>query len=122
MSDLYERIGKKIRELRTHYPKGTLSQDALAAKLSVGANTVSRWETGTYKPTAEDLDKLARFFQVSITAFFPDEHQDETRVAALTSALGGLDPTDLDEVVRYAEFRRARRALDNAKPRESKKP
>ena len=53
------------------YPKGSLSQEALAAKLNVAANTVSRWETGTYKTTPADLAKLARFFAVSITVFFP---------------------------------------------------
>ena len=71
MSDFYQQIGKKIRELRLRYPKGEISQDAVAEKLGIASNTVSRWETGTYKPTAEDLDKLARLFEVSITAFFP---------------------------------------------------
>ena len=50
MANLYEQIGQTIRQLR-----GSLSQEALAAKLGVAANTVSRWETGTYKPTPEDL-------------------------------------------------------------------
>ena len=65
MPNIYEQIGKKIRELR-----GALSQEALAAKVDVGANTVSRWETGTYKPTPEDLDKLARFFSESYPASY----------------------------------------------------
>ena len=59
MTTLYEHIGHKIRELRTSYPKGMLSQEALAEKLKVASNTVSRWETGTYKPTPKDLDGLA---------------------------------------------------------------
>ena len=59
MTTLYEHIGHKIRELRTTYPKGTLSQEALAEKLKVASNTVSRWETGKYKPTPKDLDSLA---------------------------------------------------------------
>lgn len=115
MANLYEQIGQKIRELRISYPKGSLSQDALALKLNVAANTVSRWETGTYKPTPEDLDKLARFFEVSIATFFPGLHTDSARVTALTSATGGLSDKDFDEVVRYAEFRKARRAMEKAK-------
>lgn len=107
---LYEQIGEKIRELRLNYPKGALSQEALAVKLDVAANTVSRWETGTYKPTAEDLDKLARLFSVPITVFFPELQSEGARVVALTSALGGLNKQDFDEVLRYAEFRKARRA------------
>jgi transcriptional regulator with XRE-family HTH domain len=115
MTDVYDQISRKIKELRINYPGGTLSQEALAGHLKVASNTVSRWETGTYKPTAEDLDRLARFFKVSITAFFPSSLPNEERVAALTSATGGLNQTDFDEVVRYAEFRKARRALEGAK-------
>jgi transcriptional regulator with XRE-family HTH domain len=114
MTELYRQIGAKIRELRLSYPGG-LSQEALGEKLQIGSNTVSRWETATYKPSAEDLDKLARFFSVSITVFFPDLPKEDPAVAMLASATAGLDKTDLEEVLRYAEFRRARRALQGAK-------
>lgn len=115
MTTLYEHIGHKIRQLRTEYPKGALSQEGLAAKLKVASNTVSRWETGKYKPTPKDLDALARFFSVSISVFFPDLAPDDARVTALTSATGGLDEKDFEEVIRYAEYRKARRAMENAK-------
>lgn len=92
-----------------------MSQEGLAEKLGTAANTVSRWETGTYKPTADDLDKLARFFKVSITVFFPDLEHDDKRISALASATGGLDQADFEEVIRYAEFRKARLALEKAK-------
>src|ERR1035438_794876 len=72
MPTLYEHIGHRIRQLRNAYPKGALSQEGLAAQLKVASNTVSRWETGTYKPTPKDLEALARFFSVSMTTFFPD--------------------------------------------------
>ena len=35
------------------------------------ANTVSRWETATYKPSISDLERLAKFFGVPVTIFFP---------------------------------------------------
>jgi len=115
MTTLYEHIGHKIRQLRNSYPKGALSQEGLAAQLKVASNTVSRWETGTYKPTPKDLEALARFFSVSITTFFPELAQDDARVTALTSATGGLNDKDFEEVIRYAEFRKACRAMENAK-------
>lgn len=115
MKELYEHIGRKIRELRLAYPEGALSQEALAGRLKIAANTISRWETGTYKPTPDDLDKLARFFGVSIMVFFPDSYQDEQRTAALASATGGLSDSDFEEVVRYAEYRKARSAMKGAK-------
>jgi transcriptional regulator with XRE-family HTH domain len=121
MPNLYEHIGQKIRELRMAYPQGSLSQEALATELHIAANTVSRWETGTYKPTPADLDKVARFFAVSITVFFPDLQADDARIAALTSATGGLNEADFEEVLRYAEFRKARRALEGTKHTGSKR-
>ena len=120
MAELYEHIGKMIRELRQSYPKGSLSQEALATQLGIAANTLSRWETGIYKPTPEDLDKLSRFFSVPITVFFPDIQNDNPRVAALASSTGGLSKTDFEEVIRYAEFRKARAALEGNKGRRSK--
>jgi transcriptional regulator with XRE-family HTH domain len=116
MSDLYIRIGKTIRELR-----GELSQDALAKKLEVAPNTLSRWETGTYKPTPADLDGIARYFGVPITVFFPDQPADDERVKALTSATGGLNEQDFEEVIRYAQFRKARRVLEGAKGTRAKR-
>jgi transcriptional regulator with XRE-family HTH domain len=114
MPTIYEQIGQKIRELRLAYPGGGLSQEALAAKLEVAANTISRWETGTYKVTPDDLDKLARLFKVSISVFFPNLQYDDIRITALTSATGGLSEKDFEEVVRYAEFRKARSTLEAA--------
>jgi transcriptional regulator with XRE-family HTH domain len=116
MSDIYQHIGNKIRELR-----GPMSQEALARQLGVAANTISRWETGTYKPTPSDLDSLARVFMVSITVFFPDLEPEQRRVAALASATGGLADHEFDEVIKFAEFRKARRALEGAKRTRSKR-
>jgi transcriptional regulator with XRE-family HTH domain len=118
MPSIYEQIGQKIRDLRTD---AQLSQDKLASKLGIAANTVSRWETGTYKTTPEDLDKLARLFEVPIAVFFPDQDFNQERVAALTSATGGLDEADFKEVLQYAAFRKARQALKSAKVAKKKR-
>jgi len=71
MPDIYEQIGKQIRELRTTLKGQGVSQEELAQAVSTTANTVSRWETATYKPSISDLERLARFFGVPITVFFP---------------------------------------------------
>jgi transcriptional regulator with XRE-family HTH domain len=108
MNELYKHISASIRDLRN---ARSLSQEALAKAISEPANTVSRWETGTYKPSAEQLEKLARFFGISITAFFPGMERDSSIPPALLSAMKGLEDSDLDEVLRYAEFRKARATL-----------
>jgi transcriptional regulator with XRE-family HTH domain len=112
--DIYKQIGEKIRELRTHYHGEGISQDALAAALKKTPNTISRWETATYKPSVSDLERVARFFGVTMSVFFP-KIEGATKVQALLSATGDLDDDDLDEVTRYALFRKARKELDKAK-------
>ena len=72
------------------------------------ANTTSRWETATYKPSISDLERLAQFFGVPITIFFP-QAQPKSRTNALLSATADLDDDDLEEVMLCAQFRKARR-------------
>jgi transcriptional regulator with XRE-family HTH domain len=107
--DLFEYVGNRIRELRTKYAHGGISQEALAKEIGVATNTISRWETATYHPTIDDLDKLGRFFAVSILEFFPrEEEKPDDEIAALLRAARKLDPKDIVELRRYAEYRRVR--------------
>ncbi|MBI4167593.1 MAG: helix-turn-helix transcriptional regulator [Candidatus Aenigmarchaeota archaeon] len=122
--NLFEYVGQRIKDLRANYSEGEgVSQEALANALEVSTNTVSRWETATYRPTLEDLDKLARFFGKSILEFFPpEEAQANDQLAALLRAAKQLAPDDIDELRRYAEFRRARSLYrGGARPRPGRK-
>ena len=109
---LHDHIAAKIKDLRVNYNSGEgLSQESLAKHVKVSANTISRWETGTYRPSTHDVERLARFFGVSINSFFPAEmvHEDEDEnLKALLRAARQLHPSDLEELRKYAEFRRAR--------------
>ena len=110
--DLLDHVAAKIRELRISYNSGEgLSQESLATHLKVAPNTISRWETGTYRPSLKDLERISRFFGVSMMSFFPpemvDEEEDENLRALLRTARQ-LHPADLEELRKYAEFRRAR--------------
>ena len=55
-------LGEKIRTLRK---KAGLSQEALAEKLGVSRQAVSKWETGTADPSTSNLLALAKLFGVS---------------------------------------------------------
>ena len=116
MEELYKQIGETIRELRTSFRAKGISQEELAGRMGTTANTVSRWETATYKPSVEELQKLSRFFGVPITVFFPHAELNP-QINALLSATGDLDEEDLEEVTRYAQFRKARAELKKAKRR-----
>ena len=111
-------VARRIRELRTSYGKTGLSQEALAKMVDVATNTISRWETGTYEPTLDDLEKLSRVLGVSILEFFPKVSQENDRgqkVDALLRAAEGLQESDLDELRSWAEYRRARQMYKSGK-------
>lgn len=62
-----------------------------------------------------DLERLAQFFGVPITVFFP-QAEPKSRTNALLTATADLDETDLEEVMLYAQFRKARhRAQEGAR-------
>ena len=106
MPDIYEEVGKQIRELRSGLRGRGISQEELAQAVKTTANTISRWETATYKPSISDLERLAQFFGVPITTFFP-QAPPKSRANKVLSATADLDNDDLEEVVLYAQFRKA---------------
>jgi transcriptional regulator with XRE-family HTH domain len=110
--DLLDHIAATLRDLRIRYNSGEgLSQEALANHLGIAANTISRWETGTYRPSVVDLERISRFFGVSIHSFFPSDMVDaeeHENLKALLRTATQLHPADLEELRKYAEFRRAR--------------
>ncbi len=122
--DLSEYIAMRIRDLREGYGGEGVSQEALARQVGTTANTISRWETGTYKPSIEDLEKLSHFFGVSILAFFATEEEQplDDQVTALLRAAKQLKPADIEELRRYAEFRKARSLYEKGRrPRPGRK-
>jgi transcriptional regulator with XRE-family HTH domain len=119
-------VGQRIRDLRSSYGGGEgLSQEALARLLDVAPNTISRWETGTYKPSLQDLESLSRVLGVSVLEFFPSDEEDKDEgesISALLRAAKQLAPEDVDELRRYAEFRRARSLYQGgSKPKPGRK-
>lgn len=110
---VYEKIGERIRRFREGED---LSQDQLAKKIGETANTVSRWETATYKPSLDDLEKLARALDRSVVDLFPEEHLPADQgVNALLRSMKALHHDDVSVLRSHAEFLRAERALKAAK-------
>ena len=66
------KLSEKIAALRKSHG---LSQEALAEKLNVSRQTVSRWETGTAMPDAANLLQLSRLFHVTADQLLNDEYQ-----------------------------------------------
>ena len=56
-------IGKFIAELRKEQG---LTQEQFGEKVGVSNKTVSRWETGTYLPPADELLSMSEMFGISV--------------------------------------------------------
>ena len=113
--EVLEHVAARIKHLRTTYGGSGISQEALAKELKIATNTISRWETGVYKPDLADLDKVARFFNTSIITFFPNEEAPQRKeTEALLRAAEALPAEDINELRRFAEFRRAEQILKKA--------
>lgn len=104
--DIAKYVGKKINELRSE--RG-ISQEKLAKDISVVPNTISRWENASNKPKLTELDRLANYFDVHISYFFPPSS--ETASEVLTRSAKGLDKDDLNEVERFISFIKAGKQL-----------
>lgn len=97
---IYEYIGDRLRVYRD---ERNLSQSDLAMQLGTHANTISRWETATYKPSLDDLQMLATFFDIPLTAFLPTENRQYDRgrrdaYAAMHRWIEAVDPIDSETV------------------------
>ena len=60
-------LGTKIRELRK---QSGYTQEELAAKLTVTAQAISKWENGTCYPDMAQIPILANFFGISLDELF----------------------------------------------------
>ena len=76
-------LGEKIQKLRKQ--RG-LSQEALAEKVTVTRQTISKWELGSSEPTAANLAELAALFEMSISELVdPQKYRSEEHTSELQS-------------------------------------
>lgn len=72
-----EKIGRFIYELRT---KNNMTQKALADKLFVTSQAISKWENGRGIPDIEQIKRISDIFGVSMKEIIEGEVVDNTRV------------------------------------------
>ena len=65
-------FGEKLQSLRQ---RAGMSQDALAERLQVSRQAVSRWETGETRPNTDTLQLLSQVFDVSINTLLGHPRQ-----------------------------------------------
>ena len=89
-------IGNRILQLRK---KNGLSQEALAEKLNISRQAVSRWETGEAIPETEKVVQLSRIFRVSTDCLLMDEDENLPD----TDAVPPAEEEPLSQVVQPVE-------------------
>ena len=73
----------KMIELRR---KNSLSQEALAEKLDISRQAVSRWETGAAMPDAQNLLQMSKLFGVTTDFLLNDEYQSDMDIPIVCAA------------------------------------
>lgn len=92
-------LGKKIRQLRL---KAGLTQEQLAEKLGIGAQSVSKWENAVAMPDITTLPLLAETFGVSIDDLF--DLSSEQRLNRIENSLDITEEIPQDLFREYEDF------------------
>lgn len=72
LTEYDKKVGKKVRDYRiTH----DISQEKLGKDLRLPKQAISRMENGKRRITAEELEKIALFFDEPIQMFLKDEYK-----------------------------------------------
>lgn len=102
-------LGERLRESREYLG---FSQDQVATFLGVPRSALSLMETGQRKVDALELKKLAGLYKRPV-GFFTGEVPEEVSFGAdvrhLARKVSELSPDDREELVRFADFLRARK-------------
>lgn len=126
-------LGSRLRDLRL---SKDMTQAELGKILGVGKTTISQYETGTRKPDAETLDKLAGFFAVSVDyllgrtddptppseAHLTPEEYDRRVVAALSRSDGYGEPLtkeEIEDILKYIQWTREKHRMDKERKSDS---
>lgn len=92
-------LGKKIKQLRF---KAGLTQEQLADKIGIGAQSVSKWENSVAMPDITTLPLIAEVFGVSIDDLF--DLTNEQRLNRIENRLDAEDELPRDVFAEYEEF------------------
>ena len=95
-------LGKKIRQLRF---KANFTQEQLADRLGISAQSVSKWENGAAMPDITALPLIAEIFGVSIDDLF--DLTNEQRLNRIENRMDVEEELPRDVFAEYEEFLKA---------------
>ena len=104
-------LGLRLKEAREY--RG-LSQGDVAAHIGVSRSALSRMEGGTRNVSAVELGQLAKLYKASMESLAGHDINDDESTDKLARATAILSDKDREEVLRFAEYLRARSASEQA--------
>lgn len=103
-------LGLRLKEAREY--RG-LSQDDVAQNIGVSRSAISLMESGGRNVSAIELGRLAKLYKVTMESLAGHDSSDES-VRMMARATATLSEEDRKEVLRFAEFLRARSVNEQA--------
>ena len=76
-------IGENTRNFRK---KNDLTQEALADRLGVTYQSISRWENGTALPDAQNILQISKLFNVTTDYLLNDDYESDSDIPAIQTA------------------------------------
>ncbi len=100
MNSTIKLFGKRIKELRK---SNNYKQEQLAEILGVDYQTISRIETGYYFTSYDNLEKLAKAFNVEIKDLFDFKHLQELKILKenLQTNIENLSEQKIQKLVKF---------------------
>lgn len=99
--DIERILASRLREEREYLG---MSQDQVAAALSVPRAAVSAFETGRRKVSSAELARLARLYGTTPDRLLGAEPAVDEKATRLFRATKNLSDHDKDQVLRFVEF------------------
>ena len=104
-------LGLRLKEAREY--RG-LSQGDVAAHIGVSRSVFSRMEGGTRNVSAVELGQLAKLYKTRTESLAGNDINDDESIGKLARAAATLSDKDREEVLRFAEYLRARSTSEQA--------
>jgi transcriptional regulator with XRE-family HTH domain len=108
-----QQLAERLREAREYLG---LSQEEVAQQMGMLRPAISQIENGNRRVDAIELGKFAKLYQRPVSFFTGEEAVGEApQIEMLKRTAEELSDKDREEVLRFAEFLRARSSQDKSK-------
>jgi len=101
-------LGRKIQQLRKE--KG-MSQEELAAQLTISRQAVSKWELGESMPDTENVVQISKLFGVTTDYLLHDDYEEQAEKSVNENADASLSDDDANNAIEPDKPRKMKKGL-----------